>query len=430
MNFRKYILFYSIASFFLLLFSLLWCSISDDSAYYLCIARDISRGLVPYKDISNVYTPVMMYWNSLLFFFMEEFYYPAFLGFQYIVIMTCSFWLYKITTVFLGLEKAKSFLLCLFFVIATWSSDGTYINLEVYVIFFVFCSLWNFFKKNYTLTGLFLGISFFCKQYGLFHFIPFYFFILFYEEKKWNNSLRLSMGGLIPLIVFLVYYVCYQSLDIKTLIHQITGQGIMKYYSRADENYLSLIWGGKVFFLLLLPVLLQSRFIFRDKIQKFCFFGMIINLLPAFVQSFQHYFLLAFPYLFLILASTHFQTKIEKIFWRILHICIILIILLLALRLYRYRGLSEEQNFFAEQIAKQIPKKSTVFLDGWIRYLYLKNEYKNPLLQQTGYSFVYSLDPEWQKKFPILSSEKQDGLEIKKQIFLRNKVIYLYRDEK
>ncbi|NUM37435.1 MAG: hypothetical protein HUU50_23095 [Candidatus Brocadiae bacterium] len=411
--------------FFLFFFSLFWHSISDDSVYYLGIARDIYHGLVPYKDVYSIYSPVMMYLNAFLFLLSENFSYPIFLSFQYIMLSLSAILLFRINSAFFSLEKKKAALVSIFFMIACMSSDGTYINLEIYVIFFVFCSLFSFFQKKYMLTGIFLGMSFFCKQYGLLNFLPFYFALL-WEENKIKKIMALSLGGLVPLAVFLWYYCFYQAIDMAVLFNQIRAKGYTQDYPRTAISYLYIFWGGKVFFLFLLPVLLQNRKVFQNKTQFFLFLGVVVNFLPALIQSFQHYFILTFPYLFLLLGIAFFTNKPQKIAWKALHVSVILVIVLLALRLYRYKDLAQEHILVARHIEKEIPKGSTILLEGWVRYLYLMNEYQNPLLREIGYNFSFSWKEEWTQKWLILSCYKKQGLSPQKIIFFKNHIFYLY----
>ena len=198
--------FWGIVLFSLLFLSVFFAFISTDAPYYLSMARDIALGAVPYKDIFSSYTPLAMYLNSLLRLFIDHPSYHLSLIFQYCIIALSAVFLYKIS-ISEGLGKVLSFFLSLFLFIAILSSDGTYINLEVYVIMFCFIAYYLLIKKKFFWCGFFLALGFFSKQYGIFNFVPFLLLIFVFNGYSKNYLIKFIFGALLPLIFFLTYFI-------------------------------------------------------------------------------------------------------------------------------------------------------------------------------------------------------------------------------
>src|SRR5680860_872204 len=177
---------WSVVLLIILFLSVFYAFISTDAPYYIAIARDISKGNILYKDLYNTYTPVMMYLNSLIYDIFNNPVYHVYLIFQYLVIGVSVVLFHKICKK-LKVGKVKSFYLSLFLFIAILSSDGTYINLEVYVILFVFSAFLLLLNKSFFWCGVLLSLGFFSKQYGIFNFLPFLLLILTFYQYQRNH---------------------------------------------------------------------------------------------------------------------------------------------------------------------------------------------------------------------------------------------------
>src|SRR5680860_798913 len=130
---KTYNIFWIVILICLLFLSIFYAYISADAPYYLAISRDISNGFVPYKDIISLYAPLMMYMNSLIYLLIESPGYHHLLIFQYFVIFSSTCILFLIGKK-LDLNNRASIFLSLFLFITVLSSDGIYINLEVYIL--------------------------------------------------------------------------------------------------------------------------------------------------------------------------------------------------------------------------------------------------------------------------------------------------------
>ncbi|GAB2770432.1 hypothetical protein GCM10010465_15350 [Actinomadura fibrosa] len=95
---------------------------------------------------------------------------------------------------------------------------------------------------------------------------------------------------------------------------------------------------------------------------------------------------------------------ISKNFLYVSNISLTVICLMLFLRILRYKNVYEEQMDEAVKFRVEYPVGSTVFLSGPIRYLYILNNYKNPVLKQVGYDYSFHPDDDFRKKYEVISS--------------------------
>ncbi|WZL88715.1 hypothetical protein VS868_14050 [Salinimicrobium sp. 3283s] len=394
--------FWGFVLFLLIGLSLFYAYVSFDAPYYLAIARDISNGFVPYKDISSLYAPLMMYLNSLLYVFTEDPQYKYFLIFQYLIIFFSAGLLYLLGKK-LNLDQQSSIFLSLFLFLSVLSSDGIYINLEVYVFVCVMLSFWFLIKKQFFLVGIFLSLSVFAKQYGIFNFIPFFFLVIFYHGYKKNQLLKFAAGASLPVILFLLYFVVINNIPFLDLIDQLSGRGYgQKNISRSRSLFTWLV-GSKVFILLLIPLFFLNLRPFKDRVNGILILGVIVNLIPILIQVFPHYFILTFPYIFILMARNYKNDN--KKFVSASNLMILIICLLLFLRIFRYKDVYENQFEIAEKHRIEYPVGSKVFLSGPIRYLYILNNYQNPVMKKVGYDYSFHPDDEFREKYNVISSE-------------------------
>lgn len=383
----------------LIVLSIAYAFISTDAPYYLSMARDISRGYVPYKDIFSSYTPVMMYLNSI-FHLLGDPSYHLFLIFQYTVAATGVGFFYMVSRKE-GLPKSFSIFLSLFLFISILSSDGTYINLEIYVILFVFISYYLLITGKLVWCGFFLALSFFSKQYGILNFLPFFLLIIgFYGFNK-NYLVKFIVGGLLPLVFYLIYFVLLEKVAFKELALQLTGSGYDNEMMELETTWFRFIAGAKVFLLLLIPF----GFVFKNscvnKINIFLLLGVLVNLLPLFVVTVSHYFILCFPYIFIFIARNLDVSNTK--FFLISNLALLIIAGLLFARINRYKGVYEEQLELAAEMRKEYPVGSEVFLYKHFRFLYILNDYKNPVLEEIGYRYGFKPDEEFKEKYEVLA---------------------------
>lgn len=385
----------------LIYLSIIYAFISADAPYYLSVARDISNGLIPYKDIFNSYTPAMMYLNAMIFRIFDGPGYHYFLVFQYVLILMSSVFLYLICRK-VDLDKLKSTFLGLFLFIAVLSSDGNYINLEVYILFCVLLSFWFLINKQFFWTGIFLALSFFCKQYGILNFLPFFLLVGLYHGFKKKHVINFVIGAVLPLLAFLVYFLLIENVTFISLIKQLSGSGYVQSIA-STKSLFSILVGAKVFFLLIVPLFFLKIKPFKNKTDAVLILGILINLIPVAIQNFQHYYILTFPYIFVLIARNY--KNLNWNFFIVSNLSLILISSFLFLRILRYKDVHNEQIKVAKKYEASIPVGSEVFLWGEIRYLYILNNYHNPVLSEVGYSYPFEPEESFREKYPVLKLE-------------------------
>lgn len=403
-------------------FSLKFSYIGSDAPYYLSVARDISSGLVPYKDIYLSYTPLAMYFNALLFKIFSGFEYSLFLFFQYLLIFAGGLLLYLINWRQIDIQKQKAGLLSVFFVLAVMSSDGNDIALEIYSVLFVLFSLFFFFKNNIFWVGFFLGLSFFCKQFGLLNFVPFFLWFLL-EKKHFLLQLpKIAAGALVPLLLFLLYFVGFQNIPLASLFNQLNGAAYVSYTLVSWGSITDYLIGAKVFILLVIPLVFYKD-IQKDRLNFFLIVGVVVNLLPLMLQSFQHYYINTFPFLFVLIGRAWANSKNKIILYHAASV--FLITGMFYLRVFRYSDRHKAQQTVSHTAQNMLSRKNEVFLNGSIRYLYLMNNYSNPVVSKIGYSYPYKPDRTAMDTINVLSnSELHEAYHERMRI--GNKYLYLY----
>lgn len=397
---RTTIIFWAVILIFLVFLSVVFTSISADAPYYLAVSRDISRGLVPYKEINNIYTPLMMYLNSLIWMIFKNPDYEYFLLFQYFIILCSSVMIFKLSRK-KAIGKIPSIFLSLFFAITVLSSDGTYINLEVYILLFTLISFWLLFEKRFFWCGFFLSLGFFFKQYGIFNFFPFLLLIIIGQPFERKQLLLFFFGALVPVAVFLSYFIAFEGVSIEALIHQLTGGGYGQRNMSAEKTFFGFIAGAKVFILLIISLLFLRIPLIKNKVNIILALGILINLIPIIIQNYQHYYILTYPYIFMLMLRH--ADNFDKKFFLASNTALILISGFLFLRIFRYKDNFAEQQKIAEMAKQKYPVGSKVFLMGEIRYLYLLNDYQNPVLSEVGYSYEFVPDENFKEKYNFLS---------------------------
>jgi hypothetical protein len=71
-------------------------------------------------------------------------------------------------------------------------------------------------------------------------------------------------------------------------------------------------------------------------------------------------------------------------------------------RIERYKDNGDVQKNISQKYIKEYPVGSEVFLDGHIRFLYILNDYRNPVVSKIGYSFGFVPDSAFRTKYQVL----------------------------
>lgn len=366
-----------------------WGYISADEPYYMGIARDISNAKVVYKDIMNSYTPIVMYIHAV-FINPANYSYSTHLFIQFMMlagIVALFFLSFKNkdktnawqTNLFLGAILFATIL----------SSDGHYFNLEIPVLFFTMCSVLFLKKEKYLLAGAFFSLAFLCKQYAIFLFptLLFAFYNFQSQPKKlFNKFFSFSIGSIAVLVLFLIYFNGIHGVHLNDLFIQLSGQGYGQKGLSSSKSILGYLLSAKIF-ILLLALALYVIIKHKTRLTGLFITSLVFALIPTLVQNFQHYFILGMLPIFLFLFANTKTVFFKNTFKLGGAFIVVISLLLLNARLYRYKSIKQEQEKLAIKYQEEYPKGAPVFILGNKRFLYLKNNYQNPLLQEFGYSF-------------------------------------------
>lgn len=394
--------------------------VTGDAPFYVSMARDIAHGLVPYRDIRLNYTPLVMYFNSIGWLLWERPPFAFFVFLQYAVIVASGFALYGIARK-KELSPDRALLLSLFFLITTLSSDGSAINLEVYGILLTLLAFRQWMGARYFWTGLLLGLSFFCKQYGILNFVPFA-LLVFFEAGRLRNLTVFALGGLCALALFAIYFIGIAHVEPMALIEQLTGQGYGQMGIAQQKSVLTFASGGKIFWLMFLPLVLVRPNL-KDKIQLSLAVGIVLALLPTVVQQFPHYFLNAFPYLALLIVCASAHRPLPS--WT-LHAPMFVAAILLGLRLYRHSNVVSEQAEMAKTVAEYYPPGSPVFLKGLTNFLYVRNDYRNPAPKEAGYVYAFKTDDRFLESHTVLTFDRIESATPVRILKINGQTLYEY----
>jgi len=403
-------------------FSLTYSHISNDAPYYLAVARDISVGYVPYQDIYLSYTPLVMYLNSLVYLAIDDFNYKIFLGFQFLIMLISLIIFFILLVRQFKILLLDSGLISLILGIAILSADGSYINLEVYLLLAIITAIYLFFCNHFFFTGVLVGISFFMKQYGLLNFFPFLLLIYLTKSRPWFKLIHFMLGSLFALMLFLLYFMFIQDVPVDSILDQLSGIKYIKQVSKELPSIYSWILGIKVFIILFTPIVFSLRSRLFTKKNLPWLFGILINVIPTFLQAFQHYVILTFPYLFVLLALNWKSTN--TLYLKSLFISGFALAILLNVRNLRYKNVYYRQIYLAEGMKNYVPSGSAIFLNGGVRTLYLQNNYENPLRQSVGYSYFHYLKTKDFTRINILSNKRLQEVHTER-ISIDNRFFYL-----
>ena len=319
-------------------YALFYATIDSDAGYCLSLARDVTEGRILYKDVVFHYTPLIIYLFSLVKLLSFSYYnYTLVLLFQFIVITVDSFLVYKISAFF-----TKNKLMRLLGFIATlllfFRYDGVFLELEPFVVFFSLLSVYFVLKSGdrniyFVLAGLSAGLSFFSKQFGIIVFVPLIVYILLYEgefKKSIVKLLFLAIGGVIPLVMFLLYYNTMQEVEIWHLFDSLTisvnGRFSMNSYILLMKNFV--FYNG--LFLIVIPV-----FFIPQKTKNIKYLLLFVLLFCLFSLSlcfgvWEHYKQFLIPYIVLIglfiFENAKITIRFSTLFSSIMIICFLFII--------------------------------------------------------------------------------------------------------
>lgn len=385
-------------------------SIGADSGYYLKIAYDLAGGISFFKDLNCGYSPLAMYIYSLLFYFNKDIGLSMLFVYAYLIYPLIGFFFYKILAYF-DLRKDRRLFFTLILITVNFTLEGFHILLEPYVLLFQLIALSILLKHRTNkwmllLSGMFVFFAFFSKQYGLFIF-PAFIYFLYNEAKNRRNFLLcvlfLCAGFLIPLIVLGIYFVVLEQLTIQNFIYRLFGVTALK----GDEHItgigyslkglLERLWQFVLKFpfiiMVLLVLVLEKRKISFKK-TRFSLLLLLGSLTQLYFAYYDHYFQLITPYV--IIAVTRLYKKGGKNNkYRILQVFTFFFIVVSFSKLYnnyeRKKGMHAEQSINIPILKSVLKENEKVYLYSISPSYYFLCKYDSPNPEVLGYKFPNEL---------------------------------------
>ena len=308
---KKAVLYFISAYLFLIYgYALLKIPVNGDGGFYLSVADAIVEGTVPYKDLYVSYPPVGLYFFAFI---------------RLITGNTPVYWPYLLSVILLhsinavlihGISRKicsnySAILLGLSYLIIVFHIEGVHIMLEPFVVFFSLLATKIYFQEKRTskqllLCGIYCGLSFLSKQYGLGSFLLLLFFysIEVFTRKLNISSLFIFTSGFFLSIILCLGFLIALDINLYHLKHQLFGVSYGQHSLHQLSSY-SIEFFKETNFLWLI-ILITIFFIWQKKIFQlrllYLFAAVLGFMLQFYFQPFKHYGIIMVPFLLLILA--------------------------------------------------------------------------------------------------------------------------------
>jgi len=389
-------------------FTILFSPISLDSSYYLSIVERIREGLIPYRDFSLGYTPVLFYLTVIFKnIFSIGINYGYDLGFHFCFQMGVSFLVYKIAFELLRRKDFSYYVAIFNLLISYWIVQYEFI-LEIPSLMW---GLWAIYlsiryKEKTTLfivIGCIASLSFLTKQYG-FGFFFLILYLLIFNSNRWKQLFYFVIGYAIPVIVVIF------CIPVITNVFLGSGYGNQEFEKSTGLvliGILKRIGDAGFYFLYRVPVLVYAIALFpfipvnQRKYSGLLVIGIAGFMLQFVFASFNHYVLYIIPFVSLYLFMVLNNIRKNKIIFGTYVFMLFVVFTFSILKNYN-RALSydhqtrEKQFLLAEKIKKLIePGKSLYISDVRLVDLYYPINAKPTNMD---YSFGYSLSEKTQYK--------------------------------
>ena len=191
---------------------LIYDAISWDEATYMIAGRDLINGLIPYKDFLELKPPLVFFIYSIPALIDDNsFIIFRLYGYAYLFIASIILFLIIKKNQNLNLSLLLVFLFISLMNYHFWLWNST----ELFSLPFILLSYLFLLKKNFLLSGLMISLSTLIRINYSFTviFIVFYILIKIYKKDyTFLNLYNFALGGLIPLFLFLIYFIHHDAL--------------------------------------------------------------------------------------------------------------------------------------------------------------------------------------------------------------------------
>lgn len=441
---------------YLLVFYFVFPILGPDSGFYLAVARMMYSGKVFFTEIAVPYNPLAISAVGLPYLFTEQPDYRWSLFINVLFIIGSSVLLFNLIQRFKNNSLILNRFISLFFILLCLSFDGSHILLEPISVFLQLSALstyihyrqqWHF--SLLLFSGIFIGLSFLAKQFGLFLLFPIGIDILIRRNNFIKEGFLLVLGVILaPGLLFFYYYT--KGVDIGVYLQYILGRGMQLdvgngtgFTYNFKELLLTLInFGLFNSYLLVLPLLL---FFYRNKIDRSSILFLILpvfSMMVLYFAYYSHYFLYIIPYCLITATYLIDLTESKKLKYAVVFFFTFSLIFLsyhTFLDVKKRPSLCESQRESIGILKEQIAPHSQVFLSGPTQAYYALGTFNSIKLDEIGFAFPSFLYTETIMKhlnsgnYLILSPKKLQSYKPylhefeKKEIVLEGKLYYVLK---
>lgn len=441
---------------YLLVFYFVFPILGPDSGFYLAVARMMYSGKVFFTEIAIPYNPLAIATVGLPYLFTEQPDYRWSLFINVIFIIGSSVILFNIIERFKNNSVSLNRFISLFFILLCLSFDGSHILLEPISVFLQLVALSTYLHYRQQLqlsllllSGVFIGLSFLAKQFGLFLLFPIGIDILIRRNNFIREGFLLLVGViLVPGMLFFYYYA--QGVNFALYLQYILGKGMhldmgngTGFTYNFKELLLTLInFGLFNSYLLVLPLLF---FFYRNKIDRSSILFLILPIFSMMVLYFayySHYFVYIIPYCLIAAAYLIHLTVSKRLKYAVAFFFSFSLFFLsynTFLDFKKRPSLCEEQRESIHVLKEHIAPHSEVFLSGPSQAYYALGTFNSIKLDEIGFAFPSFLYTETIMKhlnsgnYLILSPKKIQSYKPylhefeKKEIVLDGKLYYVLK---
>ncbi len=412
--FSNNIIYYSLLSFFVLIIGgyflivYMYPSISNDSGYYLKIAYDLAQGLSFFKELNCSYSPLVMYILSIPFYFNNDTGIVFLFTYYFTVFLIISLLFFQILKFFNSSNK-KCFFFTVLLITANFVFEGFHILLEPYVLLFQLMAIWLLLKwklkkRALFLTGVFVFLAFYAKQYGLF-IIPALVFLLYREAKDIRSFISnlsfFMLGFFVPILTLISYFCVYENISIKFFLLRLFGIPAIKENEIVTGIDYSVIGVFKKVgqFIIDFPFFILTVFLFYgtklktiSQNSKFTLLLLIGAFCTLYFAYYSHYFQLIIPYI-IIATVVLYKSFLEE---KSIIVFLLSLVFLVGASLKLKNKFLEKKEHYNEQLANMPVLESNVnnknvYLHGISPAYYFLCKYNSPNYAVLGYKFPIEL---------------------------------------
>jgi len=412
----------------ILCFSLYW--VSTDAAVYLPAARFMAAGNLPYREFVHNYTPIVLSVHALLWKIWPGIPYGAFVYLQQAVVLAGALLCFRLALHTFHQSYQTSLCISIAYYLAVLAQEGNLIVLEPWVLLFVWLSFSLFFQKGrakYLGAGIFIGLAFFCKQYGVLYLLP---MLVYLGVKRDLPSIfQLLAGAALPVVLAILLLWIFK-IPLDYTLTQLLAVDHQQLNTEGIFTMFTFLYGGKVlgWLLLISAAIIFVRHLYSEHRALFFFIisGVIILLLPTLFRHFSHYFMLSLPFLCIGWMVGLPASNTRKSFFFVLATLPVSIVFFA--REYKNKDTYRWQKLNAEKVAIYAPMGANAYTPVNLSYLSVINQYTIPFAVQKGFAFVKLPFDKYEPLLPVGSFFYSEiPIEGVKVNLSNEQFIYLYK---